>query len=73
MFQTEVLEKIQTHFTLHNFSPENRTVNEIRWRNNLQPDRRQMKIWNMHFAIDTHSAYVILIDFPRLKWLRETH
>ena len=40
-------------------------------------DGPQMTIWRMRFACsttkgtDTHSEWVIVIDFPRQQWLRE--
>jgi len=46
-------------------------------KNTVEPDRPQMTIWRMHIACwitkvaNTHSEYVILIDFPRPKWLHE--
>jgi hypothetical protein len=42
MFQTKFVEKIKTHFMIH-FSPENRAVYEIMWKNMVQPDRPQTK------------------------------
>ena len=59
------------------FSPENRAVCEITWKNNVQSDRLQMTIWRMRFAFwiteatDTQSEYVIHTDFPRQQRLRE--
>jgi hypothetical protein len=41
MFQTEVVEKIKTHFVFNSFFPENRTVYEITWENMVQPDKPQ--------------------------------
>ena len=38
-----------THFALNNFLL-NRPVNEIMWKNNVQPDRPQMTIWRMRIA-----------------------
>jgi len=40
------------------------------WKDTVQPDRPQMKIWPMRIACwipkatNTHSDYVIFIDFP---------
>jgi hypothetical protein len=44
MFQTEVVDKIKTHFVFKTFPPlpENRTVCEIMWKYMVQPDRPQM-------------------------------
>ena len=57
----------------------NYAVCEIMWKNIVQRDWLQMTIWRMRFAFwineathtDTHSEYVIYIDFPRQQWLRE--
>ena len=56
---------------------ENRTVYEITWKNNVEPDRPRMTIWRMriaswiHRATNTHSEYVILFSFPLQQWLQE--
>jgi hypothetical protein len=77
MFQTKVVEKIKTQFIFDKFFSENRTVCEIRWKNIVEPDKPQMKIWRMRFACwiakatNTHSEYVILFPFTRHQWLRE--
>jgi hypothetical protein len=80
IFQTEFVEKIKTHFYVQSFFfSENRAVYEIMWRNTVQPDRatdvsiiRRMRFacW-ITKATDTHSEYVIVIAFPRQRWLRE--
>jgi hypothetical protein len=45
MFQTKVVEKIKTHFTFHKFfSPTNRAIYEITWKNMLRPNAPQMTI-----------------------------
>jgi hypothetical protein len=47
------------------------------WKNTVEPDRPQMTIWRMRIACwipkatNTHSEYVILIDFPMQQWLPE--
>ena len=52
------------------FSFKNCTVYEIMWKNIVQLDRPQMTIWPMRIAFwihettNTHSEYVIFIDFP---------
>ena len=69
-----------THFVFHNvfFSPENRAVYEIRWKNVAQPVRPQMTIRRMRIvcwipkATNTHSQYVLLIGFPLQQWLHES-
>ena len=47
MFQTEVVEKIRTHFMLNKPRrprPECRSFYELMWTNMVQPDRPQMAI-----------------------------
>jgi hypothetical protein len=50
---------------------ENRAVCEMMWKNIVEPERPQMRIWPMRIACwtpeakNTHSKYVILIAFPR--------
>jgi hypothetical protein len=57
------------------FSPENRAVCEIMWKNVVERGWPQMTIWRMRSAywipksINTHSEYVILIAFPLQQWL----
>ena len=47
------------------------------WENIVQPDTPKMTIWHMRFvcwiseATNTHSQYVIPIDFPQQQWLHE--
>ena len=59
------------------FSFENRAVYEMMRKNIAEPDRPQMTIWRMGIArwipqaTNTHSEYVILIDFPLPQWLHE--
>jgi hypothetical protein len=44
-------------------------------KNAVEPDRLQMTMWRMRIACwipkdtNTHSEYVILIDFPLQHWL----
>jgi len=67
MFQTKVVEKIKTHIlcSVIFFSPHNRAVYDITWKNTVQPDRPKMIIRRMPFACwirkatNTHSEYVI--------------
>jgi len=59
------------------FFCENRAVYEIMWKNVEEPDRPQMTIWRMRIACwipkdtNTHSEYIMLIDFPLQQWLHE--
>jgi hypothetical protein len=77
MFQTNVVEKNKTHFTLRNFFFENRAIYEIVWKNMVDPGRPQMAIWHMRHAcwipkaININSEYVLLIAFPLQQWLHE--
>jgi len=77
MFQTKVVQNIKTHILCSVTFFENRTVYEITWKNNVEPDRPRMTIWRMriaswiHRATNTHSEYVILFSFPLQQWLQE--
>jgi hypothetical protein len=59
------------------FSPENRAVYEILWKNVVEPGKTQITIWRMRIACwitkvtNTHSEYVIFIAFPRQQFLHE--
>jgi len=61
----------------NNFSFENRAINEIRWKNTVESDRPQMRIWRMRIACliskatNTHSGYVVRIIFQLQRWLHE--
>ena len=76
MFQTNVVEKIRTHFMFNNFFY-NRSIYEIMWKRNVEPGRPQMTLECMRIAYsitkatNTHSDYVILTVFPLQQWLRE--
>jgi hypothetical protein len=39
MFQTKVIEKINTDFMFKNFFPDNHAINEITWKNAVELDR----------------------------------
>jgi len=47
------------------------------WKNTVEPDRPQMKIYPMRItrwkskATNTHPEYVMLAAFPRQQWLCE--
>jgi len=79
MFQTKVVEKIQTHTlcSIFNFYLENRAVCEIMWKNIVEPSRPQMTIWCMYIACwipkgtNTFLHYVIIIAFSLQQWLHE--
>jgi hypothetical protein len=71
-------ENQNTHFVFSNFFiSENHAVYEIMWKNIVEPGRPQMAIWRMRIACwitkatNTHSKYVILIDFPLQQLLHE--
>ena len=70
-------ENQNTHYIPKLPPSENRVVYEIMWKNIVQPDRPQMKIWRMRIACwipkatNTHSEYVILIAFRPQQWLHE--
>jgi len=46
MFQTNLEEKIKRHFMFNDVS-DNCVVYKIMWKNAVEPDRPQMKIWRM--------------------------
>ena len=77
MFQTKVVEKIQTHFLVfsNDFS-ENCAVYEM-WKNIVKRDRSQMTIWLMcngcwiPKATNINTGCVIHIAFPLQQWLQE--
>ena len=78
MFQTEVVEKITTHFMFSNFFfPEDCAFYEIMWKNIVELGMPQKTIWRMHIAwwttkaTKTHPEYVIFIAFPWQQWLHE--
>ena len=60
---------MKTHF-MYIFFFENHAVFEILWKNNVMASCPQITIWRvctacwMTKATDTHSEYVIFIDFP---------
>jgi len=64
------------HFVLSNFFFENRAVYEKTWKNIVEWDRPQKKMWRMRVACwipkttKKHSVCVILITFLQ-QWLHE--
>jgi hypothetical protein len=50
MFQTQVVEKIQTHILVQEGFSENRAFYEIMWKNTVERGRPQMIIWHMRIA-----------------------
>ena len=79
MFRANVVEKIKTHVLYSiKFFPEYCAVNEIKWKNNAERCRPEMKIWSMRIecwipkATNTHSQYVIRIALPLQDWLHES-
>jgi len=70
-------ENQNTHFVFNNFFFENPTVYEIMWKNIVEPESPQMKIWRMRIscwmpkATNTLSECVIFIAFPLQQWLHE--
>ena len=49
-FQTNILEKIKTHFMLNDFFFEIPFVSEIMWKHTVQPDRPQRTVRCMRFS-----------------------
>ena len=67
MFQTEVVEKIKTHFhSVTFFSFENRAVYKIMWQNIALPQRSRMTVWRILItcwipkATNISSVYLLL-------------
>jgi len=76
-FRINAVEKIKkTHFMFNKFFF-NCALNEIMWKNTVEPEMSQMTIWRMRIACwipkatNTHSEYVILIAFPLQQRLHE--
>jgi len=71
----KIVEKIKTHLLCSMTLFDNRTVNEIMWKNIVEPDRPQKTLWRMRIACliskakKTYSKCVILIAFPRKQQL----
>jgi hypothetical protein len=59
------------------FSPENRAIYEIMWKNIVEGGRSQMTIWRMRIACwipkatNTHTGCVVIVAFPLQQWLNE--
>jgi hypothetical protein len=77
MFQTEVVEKHETHILCSiTFFFEN-TVYEIKWKHIVECGWPPMTIWCMCItccipkATNTHTGCAILIAFPQEQWLHE--
>jgi len=82
IFQTRFVYKIKTQIlcsiTSLPLPPENRAVYEIMGKNTVERGRPQMTIWRMRIACripkvtNTHSEYVILIDFSTTTMVTRT-
>jgi len=76
MFQTRVVEKIETHILYLVTFFVNRAVYEIMWENIVEPGRPRMTMrmliscWVRKATIKP-SEYVILIAFPLQQWMYE--
>jgi len=74
MFQTEILEKLKTHFMCNKLFIEYCAVQdkaEKYWTTEQATDdniRTRIACW-IRKATNTHSGYVILIAFPSQQWL----
>ena len=74
MFQTKLVEKIETHIfsSITFFFFENRAVYEMMWQNILKPGRQPMTIRHMRIACcipkptNILTEYAIIIAFPLL-------
>jgi hypothetical protein len=74
MFQIKFVEKIKTNLCSKTHF---HAVYEIMWKNMIQPERPQTKIWHVRISRwitkdkSTHSDYVIFIAFPPQYWLHK--
>jgi len=63
MFQTKVVDKIETHIMCSGTFFYNRAVYEKMWKNISEPERPQMTIWRMRVACwipkatNTHTQF----------------
>ena len=62
MFQTEVVKTIKTHILFSvNLFFKNLAIDEIMWKNIVQPDRSQMTVWSLCIACwipkDTNTQF----------------
>jgi hypothetical protein len=81
MLQAEVVENIKTQilFSVTFFSPENRGVYEIMWKNIVDPERLQMAIWRTRVvccipkATNVRSESVILLLHESASLLLHTY
>jgi hypothetical protein len=69
----EVMEEIETHVSYSVTVFVNRAVNEIKWKNIVEPDRPQMTTWRIRItccltkATNTQPEYVTFMLFPLQK------
>jgi hypothetical protein len=78
MFQVKFVEKLKIHilFLVTLFSA-NCAVNEIMWKNIVEPGGPQLTIWGMRIpcwiikAVNINSEFVTLVAFPQEQWLHE--
>jgi len=77
MFQTKIVEKIESYILCSVTLFENRAAYEIMFKNFVEPDRPLLTIWRIRIArwvpkvTNTPSHYVILTAFPIQQWLQE--
>jgi len=70
IFQTDVVEKIETHILYSIIFFQNHVAYEIMWKIFVELGRPQMTIWRVRIAswipraTKTHSQYVTLIALP---------
>ena len=68
-------ENQNTHFESCNVFFQNRAVYEIIWKNFVQRDRPQKRIWRIAYwlpkATNTHTGCVIITDLTLQIWLSE--
>jgi len=72
------VEKIKTYFMTEYLFFENRAVFEVMEKNIVEAARPQMTVRRMQIAYwtpkatNTHSGYVMPLDFPLQQWLHES-
>jgi len=77
MFQTKVVEKLETHSVCSVTFFESYAIYEIMWKNVVERGDPQMTIWHMCIACwipkatNTRTGCVILFAFPLHQWLHE--
>jgi hypothetical protein len=78
MFQSNLAEKIKTHFIFNNFFFENCAVCDLLWKNIVEPGRPQMTKWSMRIYTGYHmqrtntqnTQYLMLFHITNVSQVR---